>query len=106
MEYKISEGCNYKRVKKGSKREHGNSGTENFVHPPSNFLYPPLNGRRGGGGLVLTGLFGAIKGPQTSSKLLSPCSYAYVDDMETKKKNKTKKTKTDPTTHLAANTGR
>ena len=29
MEDKISKGGNYKRFKKGSKREHGN-----FVHPP------------------------------------------------------------------------
>ena len=34
MEDKISKGGNYKRLKKGSKREHGNSGPENFVHPP------------------------------------------------------------------------
>ena len=25
---------NYKQYKKGSKREHGNLGPENFVHPP------------------------------------------------------------------------
>ena len=96
MEYKISKGCNYKRVKKGLKRKHGNSGTENFVHPPPFKLFVPASewaevggGGLGGGTLVLTGLFGAIKGPQTSSKLLSPCSYAYVDDIETKKKKKT-----------------
>ena len=34
MEDKLSKGGNYKRFKKGSKREHGNSGPENFVHPP------------------------------------------------------------------------
>ena len=34
MEDKLSKGGNYKRFKKGSKREHGNLGTENFVHPP------------------------------------------------------------------------
>ena len=34
MEDKISKGDNYERLKKESKREHGNSGTENFVHPP------------------------------------------------------------------------
>ena len=34
MEDKISKGGNYKRLQKGSKREHGNSGPENFVHPP------------------------------------------------------------------------
>ena len=34
MEDKISKGGNYKRLKKGSKREHGNSVPENFVHPP------------------------------------------------------------------------
>ena len=33
MEDKLSKGGNYKRFKKGSKREHGNSGPENFVHP-------------------------------------------------------------------------
>ena len=34
MEDKLSKGGNYKRFKKGSKTEYGNSGPENFVHPP------------------------------------------------------------------------
>ena len=42
MEDKISKGGNYKRFKKRSKRYHGNSGPENFVHPLSKFLDPPL----------------------------------------------------------------
>ena len=34
MEDKLSKGGNYRRLKKGSKPEYGNSGPENFVHPP------------------------------------------------------------------------
>ena len=30
----IPKGGNYKRIKNGSKRKHGDSGPENFVHPP------------------------------------------------------------------------
>ena len=33
MEDKLSKGDNCKRFKKGSKREHGNFGPENFVQP-------------------------------------------------------------------------
>ena len=33
MEDKLSKGGNYKKIKKGSKPEYGNSGPENFVHP-------------------------------------------------------------------------
>ena len=32
MEDKLSKGGNYKRFKKGSKPEYGNSGPDNFVH--------------------------------------------------------------------------
>ena len=45
MEGKLLKGDNYKRFKKGSKPEYSNSGPENFVHPLSKFLDPPL-GRR------------------------------------------------------------
>ena len=34
MEDKLSKGDDYKRFKKGSKPEYGNSGPENFVHSP------------------------------------------------------------------------
>ena len=34
MEDKLLKGGNYKRFKKRSKPEYGNSGPENFVHPP------------------------------------------------------------------------
>ena len=34
MEDKLLKGGNYKRFKKGSKPEYGNSAPENFVHPP------------------------------------------------------------------------
>ena len=42
MEDKLSKGGNYKRLKKESKPEYGNSGPENKVHPLSKFLDPPL----------------------------------------------------------------
>ena len=42
MEDKISKGGNYKRFKKVSKREHGNSGTKNLVNLLSKVLDLPL----------------------------------------------------------------
>ena len=44
MEDKLSKGGNNKRFQKGSKPEYGNSGPENFVHPPFKILDPPLEG--------------------------------------------------------------
>ena len=42
MEDKLSKRGNYRRFKKGSKPEYGNSGPENFVHPTFKILDPPL----------------------------------------------------------------